>query len=325
MIVPEFWSESKIKKVVDGRQFTIKRFGWSDTSEEDAKKHSEERLKEAVATLEAEKDVRRIDHKTSYNGAEGIPIREEVVSRHQDVVVSRNSYGALCINTPDVLFADIDFEFDAPFQKYILAFAILAVCALLTRAYFDSWVVPAIGLFLAALFTSTVAASIHKVALSLRGGAEKVAIKNISKISDQDKNLNLRIYRTPLGLRVLVMNRTYSPTSNEAIELLKKFKSDRIYVQMCKNQHCFRARVSPKPWRIGLDRLKPRPGVWPIKEERMAERVDWVRKYDLRSEHYSSCRFLMSLGGDDVDPKAEFVRQLHDELCKSDQPDLKIA
>ena len=35
--------------------------------------------------------------------------------------------------------------------------------------------------------------------------------------------------------------------------------ADPIYVQMCLRQHCFRARVSSKPWRIGIGQhLRPR-------------------------------------------------------------------
>jgi hypothetical protein len=41
-------------------------------------------------------------------GVEGVPIREQIVQRDGDVIITRNSYGALCLNSPDVLFADID-------------------------------------------------------------------------------------------------------------------------------------------------------------------------------------------------------------------------
>lgn len=48
MIVPEFWSEAKERISSDGRQRTIKRFGWSDISEEDAHKNAQQRVGEAV-------------------------------------------------------------------------------------------------------------------------------------------------------------------------------------------------------------------------------------------------------------------------------------
>jgi hypothetical protein len=40
-----------------------------------------------------------------------MPIREEVVSRFPHAVITRNRYGSLCLNTPNVLFADVDATF----------------------------------------------------------------------------------------------------------------------------------------------------------------------------------------------------------------------
>ncbi len=325
MLVPRYWSESKTKKVVNGKQFTLMRFGWSDTSELDAKNLADVRLQDAVSTLEKEGDVRRIDHKTSYNGAEGVPIREEVISTHEDVVISRNSYGALCLNTPDVLFGDIDFDFEASFRMHVISFALLFICALLLGFYFESWGTLGVCVFVAAIFTSTLANILHRVTLRLSGGVEKKALDTIMNVSMQNPELHMRIYRTPLGYRVLLMNNTYCPTGEAAIRLLNELESDRLYIQMCKNQNCFRARVSPKPWRINMVRLKPTPGVWPIKKERMAERQEWVKMYELKSKNISSCHYVTRLGSDKVNAKAEFVRKIHDELCRVNNSELKIA
>ena len=35
MIVPQYWAEARIKKRINGRLVTVKRFGWSDDSESD--------------------------------------------------------------------------------------------------------------------------------------------------------------------------------------------------------------------------------------------------------------------------------------------------
>ena len=64
MIVPQFWAEARalaaLQRLVDG-----------------------ERLP-------------RRKPKIGHNGAEGVPIREEIVDRHGDAVVTRNAYGARC-------------------------------------------------------------------------------------------------------------------------------------------------------------------------------------------------------------------------------------
>jgi hypothetical protein len=110
MIIPDYWDEHKEKRKLSTRkQGTITRFGWSDLNQDDAKRHAKQRVEEAFQKLEDGQEVERREKRVSYNGSEGVPIREEVVQFHGDAVVSRNIYGALCINTPDVLFADIDF------------------------------------------------------------------------------------------------------------------------------------------------------------------------------------------------------------------------
>lgn len=325
MIVPRYWSESRTRKFANGHQFTIKRFGWSDTSERDAKTHADERLQEAVETLERDGHVRRIDHKTSYNGAEGIPIREEVIDKTQDVVISRNSYGALCLNTPDVLFADIDFEFEASIKTYVVAFSILAILTLIATFSFQSWKVLLVGLFASIIFTSTVADLLHKIVLLSRGDPEKRAIETVKRVSENNTELHIRLYRTPNGCRLLIMNDTYDPTGDKAINLLHSLNADEVYIQMCRNQNCFRARLSPKPWRIGVDRLHPTPGVWPIKTKWMAERSRWVKNYEEKSTGYAACRYLFSLGSEETNNKAEFVRQIHDDACRVNNGELVLA
>ncbi len=325
MIVPLYWSESKTKKVVEGRQFTIKRFGWSDISEEEAKKHADSRLAEAVKTLEEQGDVRRIDHKVSYNGAEGIPIREEVVSKFQDIVISRNSYGALCLNTPDVLFADIDFEDKASFKLKAMVFTVLMFTVFLASVFYHSLMLFILGFFAISSLTSIVAEFIYKSIARFAGSAEQKAINRVESILADLPELNMRLYRTPMGMRVLFMNNTYSPEDEKTIRILEYFRSDKLYVQMCKNQNCFRARVSPKPWRIGTQIAIPGTGAWPVPDDRLTQRSEWIRNYDRKAKDYASCRFISQLGSTAVNSKAEAVRNLHDEMCKANNNKLEIA
>jgi hypothetical protein len=85
---------------------------------------------------------------------------------------------------------------------------------------------------------------------------------------------------------------------------------------MCHNQQCFRARVSAKPWRIGLrSHLKPRPGVWPVAADRLPARNAWVDDYERRAAAYAACEFVESLGSGTVHPQVQPVQDLHDQLC----------
>ncbi|HNB89667.1 MAG TPA: hypothetical protein PLP91_04700, partial [Plasticicumulans sp.] len=107
MIVPAYWAEARRQQRKEGRQITVRRYGWSDASQADAQQHAETRAGEALQRLLAGERLDRREPKQPYNGADGLPIREEIVERHGTAVVTRNSYGARCLNVPDVLFADI--------------------------------------------------------------------------------------------------------------------------------------------------------------------------------------------------------------------------
>ncbi len=324
MIVPEYWSESKETVVIDGKQRTLKRFGWSDSSEQDALENAKERVAEAAARARAGEKVRAVDHKVSYNGAEGLPIREEIVSRHGDAVITRNSYGALCLNTPDTVFADVDVDEGGAGWLYWLYLLPIAAVGVYFSREFGTWWVLAVASLLGLFLSQVLAQLTVRVMSTLGAGPFDKARARIERFATDNPAWLLRLYRTPKGFRVLVMHRTFEPTKEAAFEFLKALDSDPLYVTMCRNQKCFRARVSPKPWRVGMEHIRPRPGVWPIKPERVLARHEWVRQYEEKSLRYASCRFEATLGSGRLDRKCEAVRSVHDKLCKAEQ-DLELA
>jgi hypothetical protein len=88
---------------------------------------------------------------------------------------------------------------------------------------------------------------------------------------------------------------------------------------MCQNQRCFRARLTPKPWRIGMeDHLRPARGTWPVAAEQMPLREEWIERYTARSEGYAACHFIEEFGYGTTDRQAEAVQQLHDRWCRAD-------
>ncbi|TLM78242.1 hypothetical protein ACONUD_17595 [Microbulbifer harenosus] len=324
MIVPEYWSEAKLKQRIDGAQVTIKRFGWSDESEAAAHAHASKRAHEAMTRAVRGEKVRKVDHKIPYNGAEGLPIREEVVGRQDDVVITRNSYGALCLNTPDVLFADIDFD-QAPAEGLSTAIYLFLILISAGVAYgYESYAV-FIGLVVLSLFVAPILIRLaNKMHTRLKGEPEDKALKIVESYVEMHPEVHLRLYRTPMGFRVMAMHQIYEPGSEATNQILQALKSDPIYIRMCRNQHCFRARVSPKPWRIGIDRIVPRPGVWPIRNERMPARIDWVKKYDRRAAHFAACRFVKELGSGKSVVKTRQLQALHDQMCRAESG-LEIA
>ncbi|MDJ0698669.1 MAG: hypothetical protein QNJ07_02330 [Woeseiaceae bacterium] len=324
MIVPEYWAEAKERVVVDGRRRTLQRFGWSDVSEADALANAEERVAEAAARARAGEKVRGREHKVPYNGAEGLPIREEIVARHGDAVITRNSYGALCLNTPDTVFADVDVEPPRGLLLSWMYFLLFVVAGIYYSLEIGTWAVMIPAVLLGLMFSQTLGQLTARFFGKFRTDPFTKARARIERFAADNPDWLLRVYRTPKGYRALVMHRTFDAGEEQPFVFLKKIGSDPLYVRMCRNQKCFRARISPKPWRIGMEHIRPRPGVWPINPERMPGRRDWVRRYDEKSHGFASCRFEGTLGNGRADRKCESVRAVHDEHCKADQ-DLALA
>ncbi len=290
-----------------------------DVSQDEAQALALARAKEAFQRVASGEALDRRESKMAYNGADGVPIREEILRREGETIITRNSYGAQCLNTPDVLFADVDFTGSA---------AVWMTCAILLLflaiAIGIGWSRDSVkaGLFAAAaalVLAPKVARVLHHAQDRASGGAEKRARKRIAAFAAAHPDWRLRLYRTPAGFRVLAMHRTFDPAEPAVAEFFSALGTDPVYVRMCANQHCFRTRVSPKPWRIGIaDHLRPRPGVWPVAPERMPLRQRWVEEYERKATGYASCHFVEELGNGTVHPAPAAVQRLHDALSRAD-------
>lgn len=316
MIVPGYWAEARLQSRTSERQVTVRRFGWSDVGEAEARAHAELRARDALERILSGERLTRREPKVAYGGAEGVPIREEIVDRHGATVITRNSYGARCLNTPDVLFADIDHD-ERP--KGIVRLVVLLLAA--GGSVFLSF---GSGVWWAGLVSFLVLAVLHgELAWALErafapGDGETRARQEVERFLQAHPDWRVALYRTPAGLRVLALHRRFSPREEEASAFFRAVGADPVYVRMCERQNCFRARLTAKPWRIGIERhLRPRPGVWPVAEDRRAERERWVRDYERIATGYAACEFLEVAGDLTEDPGARAVRDLHDRLSRA--------
>lgn len=316
MIVPQFWAESRLQQRQAGKQVTLRRYGWSDISQEDAQVHAEQRVQEAMARVLAGEDLHRRERKVPYNGADGLPIREEILGRHGNVVLTRNAYGAHCLNTPDVLFVDIDFPEDPSFLFMLTVFAVFVLLACGIAWQFGSVKLGLLLVALALLGSGALSGLLFRALQQVQGGAEKIVCRRVEAFVAAHPGWALRLYRTPAGVRVLVTHQTFQPAASEVAECFAALRADPLYARMCRNQNCFRARLTAKPWRIGMDgHLRPRPGVWPVAGERQALRQAWIAGYEGAASRHAACRFIASLGSGTVDAAVAPVLQLHDELA----------
>ncbi len=128
--------------------------------------------------------------------------------------------------------------------------------------------------------------------------------------------LGVRLYETAAGYRGLVTSHPFDPTSADAANLLRDFESDSLYVQLCKTQECFRARLTPKPWRCGMPN-PPRAFPWTDDDKRRAF-DQWSQQYESAITGLGVCRHVATFGDTSVHPDVEPVLNLHDELACRD-------
>lgn len=340
MIVPRHWAQAVRRVPIDGRDVTVRRFGFSDESLDAARSHAESRVDAAVLSIELGEDVVRFERNEPYGGANGLPIREEIVSRHDDTIITRNTYGALCLNTPNVMFVDIDHDIDTVVEPAPTAFVRpnipaetglfvvgLAIVFLMTgHASVPTVIAILVVVAMAIAWTNRTPAisrppTRREVTPSTSRDAKARLLERVRAFSKAHPDFHLRVYETPLGMRVLVMHRTFSAREAAVTKCFEELGADAVYARCCTSQNCFRARLTPKPWRIGaVGQISG--GTWPVAETAMPRRATWIEAYTRASEPYAACRFIEALGTTRVTPETVTVQRLHDEACgaRSDKP-----
>lgn len=324
MQIPQYWAEARITGKVNGRERAVRRFGWSDTSQEHAQAQADQRAGSALADLQAGRKVPRREPKLPYGG-DGLPIREQVLVRRGDLVITRNSYGAHCLNEPDVLFADVD-------VRPLLPELVERLLSQLTSILFVTGCLMAVWLLshrsvgsCCLMLVLAVALPLGVVLLRTRLRARPGTLaasrsrteRRVRDVLARRANERFALYETPAGLRVLALHGTFDPRSDDALQLLRDLGSDPAYVQMCELQACFRARVSGKPWRMGVRHIVPRPGVWPVHPDRLARREQWIAEYEAAARGHAACRFVEELGQGRMHPRCAEVQRVHDELSRA--------
>jgi len=326
MIVPEHWAEARRQEQLDGKPVSMRRFGWSSSSMAEAQAMAEARAEEAMARLRAGERLPSRERKLPYNGSEGVPIREEVLARHGEAVITRNAYGAHCLNTEQALFADIDFGPEASLKSALLGFAFLNLLGVLMALQLRSPGSYLIFLLISLPLSGPTARLVERLLLGLRGGHLHLARRRLQAFVSTHPDWSLRLYLTPAGLRTLATHRPLAARSDEVQAFFRAAAADANYVRMCLHQNCFRARLSAKPWRIGIpNAMRPRPGVWPVRSEHMAIRSAWIENYEAKASGYAACRYLETLGTGLIHPDLQALVALHDSEARALQADRPMA
>ncbi len=139
------------------------------------------------------------------------------------------------------------------------------------------------------------------------------AIAALGDLCARRHELAFRVYQTRAGLRYLCTSRLFDPASSEASEILAALHSDRRYRVLCRVQRCFRARLTPKPWRCRLPlAAQPKRGIF-------TRLTGGMGSGGLTNpDYFATCRFLQAVGTDiPVDATARVIWELHDRLTEA--------
>jgi hypothetical protein len=330
MFIPRYWSEaSHLERYPGRRQVTVRRFGWSATSQHEADVHARQRVEEALAVLraggpEALRGFTRRERLVAYGGSDGLPIREEIVEEYPgvDVVITRNSYGALCLNTTRAMFVDID---EVASRAGILG-CVWGVVGAIVGAVLGAVLVGKLW-FLTGVLGGLLSAWLGTRIVRILEGRDlrrrdplTWAIDRTRTWCEDHPDWQVVAYETPAGVRLLPVHASFDAADETTFQFMAFVEADPLYQRMCRLQKCFRARVSPKPWRAGVQDRFRAGGTWPVADTaKRAAREEWVRRYERVAPDFASCRLVESIGTGRVDPTIEQIRGLHDELCQAER------
>lgn len=285
-----YWARSQAT-VHGSRSWQLTAYGSSDASIEAALARAQE---------VAERAARAIEQRGSFDnyGYGDRPIREEIVEEihaHGTLagVISRNSYGALVLNTSRAMFIDVD------------------------KPSAIDWTTPlASSQSLVDVLRSLFGRGSQPQPQPQSPSHESTTLDRFQQVIDTHPELGARVYRTAAGFRLLVTSATFDPQSSGTDQLLAAFGSDPLYTRMCKAQDCFRARLSAKFWRCGATRP---PSRYPWQDQQQEARYrEWEQKYHARANRFATCELVATLGAPTVDSAVQPILDVHDRLTLID-------
>lgn len=233
-------------------------------------------VSEADARASAQRNIEqvqlRIDGEVEAFDDYEAAIREEIIQAvDAKNVITRTRYGALILNSENTLFVDID----KPPKRF--------------------W----------------------KSLFAWRGLSDKEKIiAHVGGLIEQPEyaHCGFRVYETHSGIRVIVSglatDEAVTPDNMVLDCLFEDMHADPLYARLCFRQQCFRARLTPKPERVGIKRMRVE---YPRDAVAQAALDVWRPDYESASARYGVCRYLREFGT----PQRSRVIDLHDQFTQA--------
>jgi hypothetical protein len=259
----------------------VSAWGWSDESPAQAEAQAVSRVDRILEWLR-----RGEDRQAQRYGYGDRPMREEVLKEFRapdgtlTAAVTRNSYGCLVLNTATLMFVDVD----APQAK-------------------ESG-------FLAGLF------GFRRPDKSRQGSDFEAGLReSVNRWLASHPTWGWRLYRTRAGMRLVATHEPVGPDDPQCREAFEWFAADPLYRRLCASQKCFRARLTPKPWRCGGDKPRHR---WPWKDAKAeAAFQQWEHGYMKAAGQHATCELQGQFGKSDWHPALAPLIDFHDTTTRA--------
>jgi hypothetical protein len=286
--IPAYWSRATAEETDrDGKRASFSCWRWSDQSPQDAHASALAAAKRILRNFLSGAERNRYAYGHS-------ALREDVKQRFTSgegeliAAITQNAYGSLVLSTARVMFIDLDFPPIGSGEQM--------------RHFVTKW--------------------FNKAARSPDAEREHDARQKLERFVNDNPPWSVRVYRTCAGLRVLATHSLFDPTAESTQSLFESLGTDPLYVRLCKTQECFRARLTPKPWRCGHTSNTTR---WPREGEAEQSRFEeWQSAYVALQSNYATCRFLDTLGDGPTHPEVGTILEVHDRATRCHEP-LELA
>ncbi len=279
MNIPRYWAKAESSVTIKGQPYHFVAYKGSDQGPQQAQQLANATLAERITRKE------RGEKLGSYP-KHGAPLREEIIQeilnyQERIAIITRNAAGSLVINTARVMFIDVDLM------------------------QISLWRGQSLGQILKNIFGFG----------SKPKPREELVLERIHQWHANHPDFGMRIYQTKAGFRLLVTHALFDPNSSEVAQIMKDLECDNRYRRLCAIQSCFRARLTPKYWRIKLER-PPVRYPWESPEQELLQR-EWEVVYHQKIEKYDVCKLVEILGNTSIHPEAKIVMDLHDRYVMS--------
>ena len=279
MNFPQYWALGKCRGYSSWRS--------SDRSQAEAQTEADAAAQKLAALFESGATA-HLRH--TYYGSDR-PQREQVLRRFAadsggaEAVITRNGYGCLVLNTAQIMFVDVDLPQAEPASGA--------------------------GGWLGRLFgrgKPTAPPSLGPDAMKTE------LLARAAQTLQRHPDWGWRVYRTRAGFRLLATHKLFDP-ADPAEEVFQELGADPLYRQLCKVQKCYRARLTPKPWRCGI-RQAPRSWPWPsAKVEEEFKR--WDARYLAACEGRATCELIATLGNPEIHAAIQPIMAIHDDTTRA--------